>query len=174
MTGVTGTFATQIVIRDAAERDLPAILEIYNEAILNTTAVWKSHTVDIENRRAVLQEARAKGYPYFVAMLGDVLLGFACLGDFRAGDGYNMTVEHSVYVHQHHHGKGVGKMLMPPLLEAARALGKHVMIAGIDAENTASIRFHRGFGFEEAGRLRQVGHKFDRWLDLVIMQKTLD
>ncbi len=174
MTGVTGTFATQIVIRDAGEQDLPAILEIYNEAILNTTAVWKSHTVDIENRRAVLHEARAKGYPYLVAMLDDALLGFACFGDFRAGDGYHATVEHSVYVHQHHHGKGVGKRLMPPLIEAARALGKHVMIAGVDAENTSSIRFHRAFGFEEAGRLRQVGHKFDRWLDLVIMQKTLD
>jgi phosphinothricin acetyltransferase len=174
MTGVTGSFATLIEIREAEERDLPAILEIYNEAILNTTAVWKSHTVDLENRRTGLGDARGKGYPYLVAALDDTVLGFAGFGDFRAGDGYHATVEHSVYVHQHHHGKGVGKRLMPPLIEAARALGKHVMIAGIDAENVSSIRFHRGFGFQEAGRLRQVGQKFDRWLDLVLMQKLLD
>jgi L-amino acid N-acyltransferase YncA len=164
----------QVTIRDATDTDLPGILEIYNDAILNTTAVWSTHAVDIENRRHVLHDRQAKGYPTLVAALDGQVIGFASFGDFRPWDGYHATVEHGIYVHQHHHGKGVGKALMPLLLDAARALGKHVMIAGIDADNRPSLHFHKGFGFEERGRLLQVGQKFDRWLDLVLMQKVLD
>lgn len=164
----------QVTIRDAAEADLPAILDIYNDAILNSTAVWSTHTVDLENRRGVLRDRRAKGYPTLVAALDDQVLGFASFGDFRPWDGYHATVEHTIYVHKHHHGKGVGKALMPPLIDAARALGKHVIVAGIDAGNRPSLLFHKAFGFEERGRLPQVGQKFDRWLDLVLLHKILD
>ncbi|GGH33947.1 phosphinothricin acetyltransferase [Alsobacter metallidurans] len=164
----------QVTIRDATEDDLPAMLEIYNDAVLNTTAVWTIHTADLENRRALMRERKAKGYPVLVATLGDMLLGYASFGDFRPWDGYGHTVEHSIYVHQHHHGKGVGKAMMPPLIAAARALGKHVMVAGVDAANTSSLQFHQRFGFVEAGRMREVGWKFDRWLDLVLLQKMLD
>ncbi|PSC04824.1 GNAT family N-acetyltransferase [Alsobacter soli] len=164
----------QVTIREVQEADLPEVLDIYNDAVLNTTAVWSNHTADIESRRALLKDRKAKGYPFLVAALDHTVLGFASFGDFRPWDGYAHTVEHSVYVHRHHHGKGVGKALMPPLIEAARGLGKHVMVAGIDAANTSSIHFHKGFGFAEMGRLKEVGWKFDRWLDLVFMQKMLD
>ena len=162
-----------VTIRPAGEADLPAILDITNDAILNTTAIWSHHATDLENRRHWLRDRQDKGYPVLVADLAGTVVGFASFGDFRPWDGYAHTVEHSIYVHRHHHGKGVGKQLMPPLIEAARGLGKHVMIAGIEAGNRGSIHFHHGFGFVEAGRLKEVGWKFDRWLDLVLMQKTL-
>ncbi|MHB2166574.1 N-acetyltransferase family protein [Alsobacter sp. R-9] len=162
-----------MTIRPAGEADLPAILDITNDAILNTTAIWSHHATDLESRRTWLRDRQDKGYPVLVADLAGTVVGFASFGDFRPWDGYAHTVEHSIYVHRHHHGKGVGKQLMPPLIEAAQALGKHVMIAGIEAGNRASIHFHHGFGFVEAGRLKEVGWKFDRWLDLVLMQKTL-
>jgi L-amino acid N-acyltransferase YncA len=163
-----------IIIRPAGEDDLPAILDIHNDAILNTTAIWSWHTVDLENRRALLRDRKTKGYPFVVAVLADTVIGYGSFGDFRPWEGYSHTVEHSIYVHRHHHGKGVGKQIMPVLIEGARGLGKHVMVAGIEASNTASIHFHKGFGFVETGRLNEVGWKFDRWLDLVFMQKTLD
>jgi L-amino acid N-acyltransferase YncA len=163
----------QVTIRDAAESDLPAILDIVNDAILNTTAIWMVHTFDLENRRAWMHDRVSAGYPVLVADLAGTVVGFSSFGDFRHGDGYHHTVEHSVYVHRHHHGKGVGKQLMPPLFERARERGKHVMIGGVEAGNTASMHFHKSLGFVETGRLKEVGWKFDRWLDLALMQKTL-
>ncbi len=163
-----------VTIRPATEADLPAILDILNDAILNTTAVWSHHAVDLPSRRNWLHDRQSKGYPVLVAEIDSTLVGFASFGDFRPWDGYAHTVEHTIYVHRHHHGKGFGKQLMPPLIDAARACGKHVMVCGIEAGNRASIRFHHGFGFVETGRLKEVGWKFDRWLDLVFMQKMLD
>lgn len=163
-----------LTIRPADYGDLPAILDIVNDEILNSTAIFSHHPVTLENRRAWFNERRDKGFPVLVATRGAELFGFASFGDFRPHDGYLHTVEHSIYVHRHHHGKGVGQQLMPPLFEAARALGKHVMIGGIAADNLGSIHFHRKLGFVETGHLRQVGWKFDRWLDLVFMQKMLD
>ncbi|MFZ4533718.1 MAG: GNAT family N-acetyltransferase [Alsobacter sp.] len=164
----------QVTIRAATEADLPAILDIHNDAILNSTAIWTLHAADLESRRTLLRGRKTKGYPFLVATLADELVGYGSFGDFRSGEGYAHTVEHSLYVHRHHHGKGIGKQLMPPLIEAARELGKHVMVAGIEASNRASIRLHHGFGFVETGHLKEVGYKFDRWLDLVFMQKILD
>lgn len=164
----------QVTIREAGEADLPGILEIVNDAVLNTTAIWTYHAFDLENRRHWMQERQERSFPVIVAEFSGEVVGFASFGDFRKGDGYDHTVEHSVYVHRHHHGKGVGRQLMPPLFERARALGKHVMVGGIEAGNTGSIHFHHALGFVETGRLQQVGQKFDRWLDLVFMQKILD
>ena len=100
-------------------------------------------------------------------------LAFATFGDFRAWPGYRFTVEHSVHVRSDCRGQGVGKELMKALFPRATALGKHVMIAGVDAANHASIRFHERLGFEKSGHLREVGHKFDRWLDLVFLQRWI-
>ena len=164
----------QITVRQATEADLPGILEIINDSILNSTAIWSHYAYSLENRRAWLKDRHQHNYPVLVAILGGEIAGFASFGDFRPHDGFLHSVEHSIYVHRHHHGKGIGKQLMYPLIEAARALGKHVMIGSIEAGNTGSIRFHNGFGFVETGRLKEVGYKFDRWLDLVFMQKILD
>ncbi len=163
-----------LMIRPAEISDLAGILEIVNDAILNSTAIFSHHVVTLENRRAWFLDRKERNFPVLVAALGNEILGFASFGDFRPHDGYLHTVEHSIYVHRHHHGKGVGKQLMPPLFEAARAMGKHIMIGGVSADNAGSIHFHRSLGFSETGRLKEVGWKFDRWLDLVFMQKNLD
>ncbi len=104
----------------------------------------------------------------------DKVLGYASFGDWRAWDGYRHTVEHSVYVRSDQRGAGIGKALMEALIGRARDIGKHVMVAGIEAGNTGSIRLHEKLGFEQAGLLRQVGTKFGRWLDLAFLQLTLD
>ncbi|WP_425073847.1 N-acetyltransferase family protein [Sagittula sp. S175] len=161
-------------IRDAVESDLPAILTIYNDAVLQTTAIWNDTPVDLDNRRAWLADRRRAGYPVLVATEGETVLGYASFGDWRAFDGYRHTVEHSVYVAAEGRGKGIGRALMQALIPRARALGKHTMVAGIEAGNTASIRLHETLGFRQVGLLPQVGCKFGQWLDLAFLQLTLD
>lgn len=161
-------------IRDAAEADLPGILAIYNDAVLTTTAVWNDSVVDLASRRSWLAERRAQCYPVLVATLGSEVHGYASFGDFRAWHGYRRTVEHSVYVSALHRRSGLGTALLERLIDRARALGKHVMIGGIEARNEASLKLHARLGFSVVGRLDQVGMKFGRWLDLVLVQRTLD
>jgi phosphinothricin acetyltransferase len=112
-------------------------------------------------------------YPVLVAVDDSGVIGFATFGDFRAWPGYRFTVEHSVHIRADRRGSGIGTQLLGALFPRAAALGKHMMIAGVDAANTSSIRFHERLGFEQAGCLREVGHKFDRWLDLVFLQRRI-
>ncbi len=162
------------MIRDAIVTDLPAILAIYNAAVADTTAIWNDAQVDLENRRVWWADRLAKGYPVLVAGEGTEVLGYASFGDWRAFDGYKGTVEHSVYVRTDAQGRGLGRDLMLTLIDRARACGKHVMVAGIEAGNAGSIRLHQSLGFVETGRMPQVGQKFGRWLDLVFLQLQLD
>ncbi len=163
------------IVRDATEADLPGIMAIYNEAIRNTSAVYTEQETTLADRKTWFAARTAQGYPVLVAASpGDgAVLGFATFGDFRPWPGYRHTVEHSVYIRADARGHGLGTVLVERLLERAAALGKHVMVAGIDAANPASIRLHERLGFERAGTLREVGTKFGRWLDLVFMQRVL-
>lgn len=163
-----------MLIRAAIQDDLPVICEIYNDAVANTTAIWNETLVDVANRTAWLKARVDAGYPVVVAVSdeGDVV-GYASFGDWRAFDGYRHTVEHSVYVHKDRRGGGIGRELMVALIAEAERLGKHVMIAGIESENTASIRLHAQLGFVDTGRMREVGTKFGRWLDLTFVQLVL-
>ncbi len=160
-------------IRDATAADLPAILDITNEAIANTVAVWTLAPTTLAARREWLQDRQARGFPVLVALHDGAVAGFASFGDFRPWEGYLHSVEHSLYVRPDMQGRGIGKALLAALIARATALGKHVMIGGIEAGNAASIGLHHRAGFTETGRLHEVGRKFDRWLDLVFMQKTL-
>ena len=162
-----------MMIRDASEADLPVILAITNEAIANTTAVWSLTPATLATRRAWMRERQSRGFPVLVVEDADVVRGFASYGEYRPWEGYLHTVEHSLYVHPEAQGRGLGRTLLAALVERAIAQNKHSMIAGIEAGNAASIALHHRAGFEEAGRLRQVGRKFGRWLDLVFMQKLL-
>jgi phosphinothricin acetyltransferase len=161
-----------MLIRDATEADLPAILEIYNHVIATSNAVYTETPSTLEDRQAWLAARRAGNFPVLVADDGGVL-GFASFGDFRPWPGFALTVEHSVHVHDTARGRGVGTALMQCLIPEAQARGKHVMIGGIDAANAASIALHRKLGFTEAGVLREVGRKFGAWLDLLFMQRML-
>lgn len=162
-------------IRDATADDAPAIAVIYNDAVLHTTAIWNEHTVDAANRAAWIAERQGRGYPVLVARGDDgQAIGYASFGDWRPFDGYRQTVEHSVYVHSAARQGGIGAALLQALMARARSLHKHVMVGAIEAGNGPSIALHRKLGFEESGRMREVGTKFGRWLDLVFMQRILD
>ena len=162
-------------LRDATDEDLPGILDIYNDVIANSTAVYATAPSTLSERREWLAARRERGFPVLVATAGLGIAGFASFGDWRGTwNGYRFTVEHSVHVRATDRGRGVGRRLVEALLPRAVALGKHVMIGGIDAANDASQRFHAGLGFKRVAHFTEVGHKFGRWLDLVFVQLTLD
>ncbi|ANL45983.1 GCN5-related N-acetyltransferase protein [Rhizobium phaseoli] len=162
-----------VLIRDATDADLPAIRDIYNHAVEHTTAIWNETLVDLDNRREWMRARQGRGFPIIVAELSGKVAGYASYGDWRAFDGYRHTVEHSVYVDKDCRGAGIGETLMRELIVRAAAADVHVMIAGIEAENTASIRLHEKLGFRIAGRFSEVGTKFGRWLDLTCMELRL-
>ncbi|WP_374324123.1 GNAT family N-acetyltransferase [Aquipseudomonas alcaligenes] len=163
-----------MIIRDAAEADLPALRDIFNDAVLNTTAIWMDNVVDLANRQAWFAARAQQGYPILVAenAAGEVV-GYASFGDWRPFDGFCHTVEHSVYIRADQRGKGLGPQLLTALIERAKACDKHVMVAAIESGNAASIGLHQRLGFAITGQMPQVGRKFGRWLDLTFMQLIL-
>ncbi|WP_337010564.1 GNAT family N-acetyltransferase [Pantoea sp. AS142] len=164
-----------MIIRAANESDAEIIAEIYNDAVLNTTAIWNESRVDVANRIEWINSRQQAGFPVIVAADDDdTVLGYASYGDWRPWDGYRHTVEHSVYVHKSSRGKGMGDALMRTLIQLACEGKKHVMVAGIESENRVSIALHKKLGFTEAGRMTEVGTKFGRWLDLTFLQLRLD
>ena len=161
-------------IRDARVDDLPDLLAIYNEVIATSTAIYTEQPATLDDRVTWWNARVAQGYPVLVATDSSGVIGFASFGDFRAWPGYRFTVEHSIHVRADRRGSGVGTTLMRVLLAKAAGLGKHVMIAGVDADNQASLQFHERLGFSRVAHFSQVGFKFERWLDLVFLQRFLD
>ncbi len=159
-----------ITIREAIEPDLTQLLTIYNEIILNTTAVYDYEPHTMEMRKQWFDTKKVQGFPVFVAEDGGRILGFSSIGSFRAWAAYKYSVENSIYVAANARGQGVGKLLLPPLIDAARKLNLHTIIAGIDATNEASLRLHKSFGFKEVAHFKEVGWKFGKWLDLKFLQ----
>lgn len=160
-------------VRDAEHGDLTAILAIHNHAVVNTTAIWDDDIVDLDNRRAWLDERHAAGFPVLVAIVDGEVAGFASYGVWRARSGYRHTVENSVYVEENHQRQGVAAALMPALIERAAAAGIHVIVASIESGNTGSIALHERFGFKRVAEMPEVGVKFGRWLDMTYMQLVI-
>jgi phosphinothricin acetyltransferase len=166
-----------LTVRDATVADLPEITAIYNARLETTTHEWTETRHTVAERAEWLAAQNAAGRPALVAVEDGEVVGWATFGDFRDSvrwPGYRYTVEHSIHVREDRWGRGVGRALMRALVERARLDGKHVMIAGIDASNTRSIAFHERLGFVEVARMPEVGEKFGRRLDLVLMQLMLD
>jgi L-amino acid N-acyltransferase len=164
-----------VEIRDATDDDLPAITDLYNALITTTTVAWRDEPTTLDEQAQALNARRQAGYPTLVADEGDEVLGYTCLTTFR-GDrfpGYRHTAELTVHVRGDRHGQRIGSTLIEALIDRARADGLHVLIAAVDADNDASIRFHEALGFEVVARMPEVGRKFDRWLTLVLLQKIL-
>lgn len=166
-----------VEVRDATTGDAAAIARIFNELIPTTTITWSDRPDSDDDRRAWIRRQHDDGYPVLVATVDGDVVGFAAYGEFRdvrRWPGYRHTAELSIHVGERHHRRGVGRALIDELLRRARSNGIHVMVAGIDGDNDASILFHERMGFRIVGRLPQIGRKFDRWLDLVLMQRELD
>ena len=157
-------------IRDAVQSDFDQITAIYNEVLTHSTAIYNDRPATVEERVSWWRSRVAQNFPVLVSSEDTRITGFATFGDFRAWPGYRFTVEGTVHIHADVRGHGVGTRLLKEILARAKAMGKHIMIAGVDSENAASLRFLERFGFERAGRLREVGYKFDRFLDLVFLQ----
>lgn len=160
-------------IRDARESDLPGILAIHNTAIAETTAIWDTEPVGLDERLAWLRARQVARCPVLVAEIDGAVAGYASYGQFRPKSGYRFTVENSVYVADRFQRRGIATALLTELLARAERSGRvHAMIAAIESENTTSIALHEKFGFTTVGVLPEVGHKFGRWMDLTLMQLT--
>jgi L-amino acid N-acyltransferase YncA len=162
-----------INIRDAREDDLPSILNIYNDVIVNTTAVYSEKPHTLQMRKDWYQERVNNNFPVFVAVSDGNIAGFCSFGHFRAWPCYRYTVEVSVYVDASYRGKGVSKIMLQSLIERAKQMNIHALLAGISADNEISINLHRSFGFDEVAHFKEVGYKFDRWLDLKFLELIL-
>jgi phosphinothricin acetyltransferase len=163
----------EIKIRDYQIQDCKAIIEIINDAILNSTALYDYNIRTLNTQEAIFEEKLHKGFPVIVAESNNEVVGFGYYSEFRFREAYKFTVEHSVYANKNAIGKGIGKLLLNELIERAKKQNLHTMIGVIDSENTNSIDFHKKFGFEEVGFIKESGFKFDRWLHSVIVQKML-
>jgi L-amino acid N-acyltransferase len=162
-----------VEIRDATTEDLPAILAIYNDAVLHTNAVYDETPRTMAAQQEWFALKRTQYWPVLVAVADGELAAFASYGPFRPWPGYRRSVENSIYVAPGRRGQGIGRRLLPPLIERAKAGGFHVMIAAIDAENAASLQLHGRMGFVKVAHMPEVAWKFGRWLDLVFLQKLL-
>jgi L-amino acid N-acyltransferase len=173
LTPSRGILAGVWEIRDAVEGELAELVAIYNEVIATSTAVYRDEPATLDERRDWFRGRAAQNCPILVAVDDTGVIGFASYGDFRSWPGYRFTVEHSVHIRNDRRGRGIGTALMQPLIDHAAAAGKHVMVAGVDAANAASLRFHERLGFERAAHFREVGFKFGRWVDLMFLQRFL-
>ncbi len=162
-----------ITIRKATEADIQPMLDIYNEIIENTTAVFQYDLHTFEMRKEWFEQKQKENFPVFVAEENSEVIGFSTFGQFRNWQAYKYSVENSVYVKTNQRSKGIGKLLLQPLIDAARQMNLHTIIAGIVADNEASIALHKQFGFVEVAYFKEVGYKFDKWLDLKFLQLML-
>jgi L-amino acid N-acyltransferase YncA len=164
----------EIKIRPYQIEDCQAIVDIINYNILHSTALYDYHPRTIAQQENIFKEKIVSGFPVIVAESDNKVIGFGYYSEFRFREAYKFTVEHSVYVAQDFHGKGIGKLLMQSLINLAKKQQLHTMIAVIDSENQSSVAFHEQFGFKTVGLLKETGFKFDRWLHSQLMQLLLE
>ncbi|MFC3885829.1 GNAT family N-acetyltransferase [Bacillus songklensis] len=159
-------------IRKAKQEDLPVLVSIYNQAILNTTATFDFTPVSIEDRQSWFDEHKGR-FPLIVAEEGNIVMGYASLSRYHSKEAYNRTVEISIYIDERHQGKGVGKQLLAHIIELGKTLGYHVIIACITKGNNTSVKLHEQYGFIKCGEMREVGFKFNSWQDVLYYQLIL-
>ncbi|CAM3435724.1 N-acetyltransferase domain-containing protein [Flavobacterium longum] len=162
-----------VSIRPATLTDVPAILEIVNHAIVNSTAIYDEAARTLAQQLDWFQQKQLSGDPVLVAEFDGNVLGFATFGIFKPKVGYRYSVEHSVYVASEMTGKGIGRQLLTELIDIARKRNIHTMAGYIDSDNAGSIAFHEQFGFEKVGELKEIGFKFGRYLNVTLMQRFL-
>jgi L-amino acid N-acyltransferase len=162
-----------MLIRDASKEDFRGITEIYNDVLLHSTAIFRETPITVEEALSFWTSRLELQYPTVVASRENRIVGYASFAAFRSSPGYLYTVEHTVHVEAGARGTGVGSALVRELIARAQALGKHVMVGAVDAENIGSLRFHERLGFKRVARFEQVGFKFDKYLDLIFVQRVI-
>ena len=162
-----------MILRRAEARDAVAVAAIWNPVIRDTAATFTTQEKTAEGLAADFATRAAEGKLFLVAEEAGEILGFATYFQFRNGPGYARTMEHSIILSPAARGRGLGRALMAGIEDHARAAGVHSLWAGVSAENPAGVAFHLSVGFAEVARLPEVGFKFGRWMDLVLMQKIL-
>ena len=161
------------MIRPAEPRDAAAVAAIWNPVIRDTAATFNAVEKSEDELIRLFIQKRDLGHAFLVAEQAGEILGFATYGQFRAGVGYARSLEHTIILGAGASGRGLGRALMAALEAQARASGAHSLMAGVSAENEPGLAFHRALGFTEVARVPEVGWKFDRWMDLVLLQKIL-
>jgi len=164
--------AAGLRLRPMTEADLGAVNAIYNHYVLHSPCTYQLDPETDADRTAWFRD-HGPSHPLLVAEEGARVVGWASLSRYHSRCGYSSTVEDSIYVDRDYHRRGIGSALLAEVVARGRALGHHVIVAGIDAAQPGSVALHARFGFVEAGRLREVGRKFGRWLDVVYMQLVL-
>ena len=159
-------------IRLATDADLPAINDIYNHYVACSTCTYQTEPEPLESRRTWFA-SRSDAHPVTVAEIAGRVIGWGALSRFHPRAAYARTVENAVYIHHEFHGQGVGRAVLADLIDRAKTLSHHTIIALVSGEQTASLRLHEKMGFVFAGRIVQAGFKFDQWLDVVYLQKLL-
>ena len=168
------TTEPRILIRPSSPDDLPAITAIYAWNVLHGTGTFELEAPDLAEMNRRHADVLGKGLPWIVAERGDHVLGYACANHFRPRRAYRFCLEDSIYLGADAIGQGVGRLLLAELIARSEAAGARQLLAVIgDSANTASIGLHRALGFEPVGTMKSAGWKFDRWLDVVLMQKRL-
>ena len=161
-----------VQIRPATAEDLPAINDIYNHYVLHSTCTYQEEAETMHDRHAWFA-ARGPAHPVTVAILAGDVVGWGSLSPYHRRAAYRNTVENSVYVAHTHHNRGIGRLLLQDLIDRARQIGHHTIIAAIDGEQPLSIALHEKMGFERVGLMRELGFKFGRWLDVHYLQLML-
>ncbi len=160
-------------IRDATMDDAEAIRTIYNDAVINTTAVFDYVPREPQAQRDWLQMKVDQKLPVLVAEDAGMVVGYSSYGQFRPWPAFLYTVENAIYIAPDRRGQGIGQKLLAAIVDAAAKNGRRTMVAAITAENAASLHLHEKLGFERTGLIRDSGWKFERWLDLVFLQRML-
>jgi phosphinothricin acetyltransferase len=166
-----------MLVRDATSADMPAIRDLYNATIPTATHAWTESLQTLAEREAWFARQCDRGDPVLVAEEGAKVAGFTAYGPFRGEGkwpGYRFTAEHTIHVDEPYWGRGIGRSLLEALIVRADANGIHVLVAAIDGDNRESIAFHERLGFAIVARMPEVGYKFERWLELVLMQRIIN
>ncbi|KAI8089907.1 acyl-CoA N-acyltransferase [Halteromyces radiatus] len=163
-------------IREATEADLPQILDIYNERVLNSTSLFVYDPVTLENRQTWLKDCQAKGYPVIVAVEKETntVIAYSSLGQYRPHPAYVLTAEISIYININHHRRGLGRILLEEMIAIAEKMKLRSLIASITSENSPSIQLFGRYQFKQAGQFHDVGYKFGRFLDVTFLERILE
>jgi L-amino acid N-acyltransferase YncA len=167
-----GMDTASISIRMATADDLPAINDIYNYYVLNSTCTYQEEPERLEDRKRWFDRHGEK-HPVIVAIVEGKIVGWGSLSPFHTRSAYRFAVENSVYLDHRFHRRGIGSALLEELISRGQRLGHHTIIAGVDGEQAASLALHKKYGFAEVAHFKQVGFKFGRWLDVIYMQLWL-